>query len=229
MRSRVALLVVCVASLAAVLAGCGGASENGVAEKSPEAIVAAATKAIRGVKSVHVAGTITSEGMRTSLDLSLVAGKGGSGEVSLGGLRFRLIVLGQVAYLNGSEAFWSRAGGGEAAGQLLGGKWLKTSTAGQFESLTQLADLETLFDKLLSSHGTLTKGLTSTVAGQRVVAVKDTAKQATLYVATTGKPYPVEVSRTGPEAGRVRFDRYNEPVTLSAPARSVDLSKLTGG
>ena len=56
MRSPIAVLAVFVSSLAALIAGCGGTSGNGVADKSPDAIVAAATNAIRGVKSVHVWG-----------------------------------------------------------------------------------------------------------------------------------------------------------------------------
>lgn len=225
MRSPIAVLAVFVSSLAALIAGCGGTSGNGVADKSPDAIVAAATNAIRGVKSVHVSGSLVSEGTPVTLDLNLVAGRGGSGRMSQSGLDFQLIVLDQAAYINGSDAFWRHAGGGEAA-QLLGGKWLKMPATGQFGSLTALADVQTLFDKLLSNHGKLKKGRISRIGGQQVVAVTDPSKGATLYVATTGKPYPVEILKTGPEGGHLVFDRYDEPVSLQAPAQSVNLSKL---
>jgi len=96
---------------------------------------------------------------------------------------------------------------------------------GQLASVAALADLQNLFNELLSNHGALAKGATSTVEGQKVVAVKDT-RGGTLYVATTGKPYPIEVSKPGPQGGRVIFDRYDEAVSLSAPANSIDISKL---
>src|SRR5437588_8379961 len=96
---------------------------------------------------------------------------------------------------------------------------------GQLASVAALADLQNLFNELLSNHGALAKGATSTVEGQKVVAVKDT-RGGTLYVATKGKPYPIEVSKPGPQGGRVIFDRYDEAVSLSAPANSIDISKL---
>jgi hypothetical protein len=49
-----------------------------------------------------------------------------------------------------------------------------------------------------------------------------------LYVAATGKPYPVRVVRTGSEAGQLTFDRFNQPVDLSAPTNTVDLPGVSG-
>ena len=113
------------------LSGCGGSStsgaasgsENGVAAKSPEAIVAASSEALHGVNSVHVSGTTETGKTPTQLDLSLVAGKGGSGEMSQNGLSFQIVAIGSVVYIKGSDAFW-RHFGGEAAMQLIHGKWL---------------------------------------------------------------------------------------------------------
>lgn len=213
------------ASLVVGAAGCGGASSNGVASKSPDAIVAASTTAIRDAKSVHVFGSIANGGAPIKLDLNLARGKGGTGRMSENGLSFQLIVLNHVVYINGSDSFW-RHFGGNAAAQLFHGKWLKGPATGQLASVAELTGLQTLFDKLLSHHGALAKGGTSTVNGQKVIAVKDTARGGTLYVAATGKPYPVEISKPGPQGGRVTFDRYNESVSLSAPANSIDVSKL---
>ncbi|HEY3946654.1 MAG TPA: hypothetical protein VGL78_15605 [Solirubrobacteraceae bacterium] len=224
MRFRVAMLAV-LASLAVACGGSGGASSNGVASKSPDAIVAAASTAIRDAKSVHVSGSIGSSGSPITLDLNLAAGKGGTGEMSENGLSFRIIVVKDVVYISGSDAFW-RHFGGSAAAQLFHGKWLRGPATGQLASVAVLTDLQTLFNKLLASHGTLAKGPTSTVHGQKVVAVNDKTRGGTLYVATTGKPYPIEISKTGPQGGHVIFDRYNEAVTLSAPANSIDVSKL---
>lgn len=225
MRFRVPILAV-LASLAVAVGGCGGgASSNGVAGKSPDAIVAAATHAIKGAKSVHVSGSIVNSGSPIKLDLNLASGKGGSGRMSENGLTFRIIVVNHTVYINGSDSFW-RHFGGSAAAQLFHGKWLRAPATGQFASVVVLTDLQSLFNTLLSNHGNLAKGATSTVGGQKVVAVKDTIKGGTLYVATTGKPYPIQITKTGSQGGRVVFDRYNETVSLSAPANSIDISKL---
>ena len=86
--------------------------------------------------------------------------------------------------------------------------------------------MQKLFSQLLSSHGKLAKGKTTTVRGQQVVAVNDTTNGGTLYVATTGKPYPIEISKTGSTGGQLVFDHFNQPVTLTAPAGAIDISKL---
>ena len=218
-------MAICGSSLAVAAAGCGGGSDNGVAAKQPDAIVSAASNAVSTVKSVHVSGSVTSNGAPITLDLNLVAGKGGGGQMAESGLSFKIIELNQVVYLNGSDAFWRRVGGNGAA-QLFHGKWLRAPASGQFASLASLTDVQMLFSKLLSNHGVLAKGGTSTVAGQKVVAVRDTTMGGTLYVATTGQPYAIEISKAGAQGGRIVFDRYNQAVSLKAPSGSIDVSKL---
>jgi hypothetical protein len=226
---RIATWLVCALLVAGAVSACGSSSSsNGVASKSPEAIITAADAAITGVKSVHVSGSIVSDGSRITLDLSLAAGKGGRGQMSENGLGFQMVVLDQTVYIDGSPPFW-RHFGGAAAAQLFEGKWLKAPANGSFASVALLTNVHELFTQLLSSHGTLAKGATTTVDGQKVVAIKDTTKDATLYVATTGKPYPVEILKTGSGGGRVLFDRFNQAVSLTAPANAIDLSQLQSG
>jgi hypothetical protein len=189
------------------------------------AIVSAAEGAITGVKSVRVSGSIVTQNTRITLDLNLVSGKGGRGQMSESGLGFQIVVLNQTAYINGSPAFW-RHFGGAAAAQLFEGKWLKAPASGSFASVAVLTNVHDLFSQMLSSHGTLAKGATTTVDGHKVVAINDTTKGGTLYVATTGQPYPVEVVRSGSQGGRIVFGQFNVPVSLTAPANAIDLSKL---
>jgi hypothetical protein len=218
--------ILAVSAAAATIAGCGGASSNGVAAKSPDGILVAARNAISGAKSVHVAGSVVNRSTPVTLNLGLAAGKGGSGRMSVSGLSFDVIVVKRVVYLKGSDSVW-RHFGGNVAVQLLHGKWLSGPATGQLASFAALTDLHFLFGELVSNHGALTKGGTSTVDGQKVVAVKDTTKGETLYVATTGKPYPIKIAKTGGRGGgHLIFDRYNEPVSVSAPANSIDISKL---
>jgi len=47
-----------------------------------------------------------------------------------------------------------------------------------------------------------------------------------LYVATTGVPFPLEITKTGKESGKVVLDRWNKAVTLSAPPGAIDISTL---
>jgi hypothetical protein len=215
-----------------VLAGCGGGSKksasNGVQGKSADDIVAAARAAADAATAVHVSGSGTDSGVPLVLDLHIVAGKGGKGRLSEQGLSFDLIRIGDAAYIKGSPAFYRRFAG-PAAAALFKGKWLKASaTTGDLASLTPLTDLHKLLDRTLTNHGTLAKLPTTTVRGQTVVGVKDTSKGGILYVATMGKPYPIEITKSGASGGTLMFDEWDRPIALSAPANAVDINKLKG-
>ena len=233
MRCRIFTWAVLVLVVAGAISACGGSShnrvasssDNGVASESPEAIVTAATAAIDSARSAHVAGSIVSGGAPITLDLDLVSGEGGRGAMSESGLPFQVVVLDRVVYINGSQAFW-RHYGGVIAALLLHGNWLKAPASGRFSPLALVSNAHELFSTLLSNHGTLAKGATTVVNGRNVVAVNDATKGGTLYVATMGKPYPVEVVKSGPQGGRIVFDRFNESVSLTAPANAIDISQL---
>ena len=132
--------------LVVLLAGCGGgssssssgSSDNGVSSKSPADILTATKVVANGANSVHVAGSIVSDGSPITLDMNLLAGKGGRGKLSESGLAFELIAVGKTVYIKGSPAFYKHIGG-SAAAQLFQGKWLKASaTDSDFASLSQL-------------------------------------------------------------------------------------------
>lgn len=210
-----------------VLAGCGKSSSgNGISSKSAEEIVSESKTVADAATAVHVSGSLKSGGAPVRLDLNLVAGKGAQGEISQNGASFKLILVGNTAYISGSPAFY-RSLGGSAAAQLFKGKWLKASAAtGEFASFKQLADMRQLIDTTLAAQGTLVKGATTTVNGQPVIAITDSAKDGNLYVASTGKPYPVQIAKGGSESGTIVFSNWNQPVTITAPSNAVDLSEL---
>jgi len=229
MRMRIAAVSGVV--VVAVLAGCGGggSSSNGVAAKSPAEILTAAKTAATKASAVHIFGSIQEGSTPLTLDLHLVAAKGGKGHMSENGVGFDIVRVGNKAYIRGSEAFYKKFAGASAA-QLLKGKWLVGSAStGRFAALTPLTDLQAFFKGALGRHDKLTKGAETTVNGQKVIALKDGANGGTLYVATTGAPYPVElVSPGNGKEGTVTFDQWNTTVTITAPKGAVDLSKLSG-
>jgi len=222
------LLLGLLITLALAVAGCGGSSSsgNGVSSKSPADILAASKAAAQSASAVHVAGALSSGGTPLTLNLDLVSGKGGRGQVSESGLSFELLVIDETVYIKGSPAFYSHFGGA-AATQLFQGKWLRAPIAGgELASLASLTDFGHLLDQALTGHGTLAKGANTNIAGQPVIELRDTGRQGSLYVATTGKPYPVEVVKHGSETGRISFSRWNQPISLAAPAGAIDLSQL---
>lgn len=218
--------VLAVGSIA--LAGCGGSKDSGnsIESKSAQDIVKESQRVADSATSVHVSGRLQDEGKPITLDLNLVAGKGARGEISEGGISFKLILAGDTAYISGSPSFY-RSLGGAAAAQLFDGKWLKASaTSGDFASFAQLGDMRKLIDSTLGGHTSLQKGSASTVGSQKAIAITDKTKGGTLYVATTGQPFPLQISKTGAESGKITFDDWNKPIAISAPANAVDLSEL---
>ena len=228
-RGRVINGAAALSCVAAAVSGCGGGSgggANGVASKAPDAVVTAASSAFAGVRFVHVAGTVTSGGTPITLDLNLASGRGGRGQMSASGLSFQIVVVNGTVYINGSDNFWRHFGGNFAV-QVFRGKWLRAPETGQFAAFAKLTNLSALLSQTLAQHGTLSKGQTTNVDGRQVVALNDTTNGGTLYVATTGKPYPIELIKSGANAGQLTFDRFDQPVSLSAPPNSIDASSLT--
>lgn len=229
MRSRTCAAPLAALLTAVVLAACGGGSSsstgNGVASKSATEILADASKAAQSLSSVHILGTSVSSTQPLMLDLTL-AGKDGEGTISENGLSFRIKSVGSYLYINASASFWQHFGNATAA-KLFADKWLKAPATGQFASLAALTDKQEIFTQMLAHQGQLSKGKTSTVNGQPVIALTDTSKGGgTLYIATTGKPYPIEIANSGTSGGHILFDQFNAPVTVTAPAKTVDLSQL---
>ena len=223
--ATVAFAVVAVASLA----GCGssGTKSNGEASKPPRRVLADALKAAEDARSVHVSGTIRSGGESMKVELTL-AQQGGKGSLTANGQPFDFVRVGDKVYLRGRDAFW-RVVGGVAAVRLFHGKWLVASaTQGRFASLADLSDPARFFGRLSSRNKVVDDGA-ETYHGHRVVALRDPSDGSVLYVSATGAPYPVAATTGRANAGTITFDRWNEPVTFTAPKNAVPVSKLRGG
>jgi hypothetical protein len=228
-RARLLILTAMLFGLvAATVAGCGDSSGTGIASKAPVEIVTASKAAADGASSVHVAGSISNAGTSIALDMDLQAGKGGRGRISESGLSFEVIELGGYVYITGSPSFYDHFAG-SAAARTLRGKWLKAPATNRgFASLDSLTNLRKLVDSSLDTHGPLAKLATRTVAGRQAVGVRDVTRGGVLYVATTGTPFPVAITKAD-GGGKIVFSRWNAPLRLVAPKHAVDLQQLEAG
>jgi hypothetical protein len=215
-----------------LLAGCGGhgksAGSNGEASKSADKVLADAKAAADSASSARVSGNIVSGGTPIKLDLSMGSGQA-KGSMSTSGFSFDLIRIGNTAYIKGSDDFYKHFAGAAVA-QLLHGKWLKASiVSGRFASLAPLTNIGVLFDKVGSNHGRLANDGAKTFDGQKVVEIRDTSDNSKLYVAATGKAYPVAIvgGKKG-QSGTITFSDWNKPLKVSAPKGALDISKLGG-
>jgi len=240
--------VLALAAAAVLLGGgCGAVDEvtgeaasptpppNGVADKAPEEILRLATDAFRKAGSVRVKGNGTSEGSTFALDMRIKGAGGGKGTVTVQHNVVEILRIGKDAYLKGDADFWKETTGDPAAAELLKGKYLKApGDQPQLKAFLLFTDASTFAEHVMKADGTVTKGERRTVAGVETIGITYTAKKekATLYVATTGKPYPMQLSTTG-EAGETStldFTEYDKPLVLKPPPADqvVDTDKLGG-
>jgi len=231
-RSQMALVVGGVGAV--VLAGCGGGSsgpkDNGVSAKTAQQILDAATAAVASKGTVHAAGSRSAGGQTVSLDVHLDSTHdSATGFVTVNGDRLDLVRIGTTLYIKASPSLLQKQGATAAQASLLGNKWLKSTTTSA--NFAVIADF-TSANALIKPSGTIAKGATSTVDGQKVIALhdeKDGSDVGTLYVRTTGDPLPVEITAAGSASGALKFSDFGVAVNATAPAGALDLSQLGGG
>jgi hypothetical protein len=219
-------MIVLLAAAAVLQAGCGGSgSGSSEASKSASAILADARQAARTAGSVRVAGTIHDSGQTIGLDLRITP-KGGGGTMTIQGSKVDIIRSGASVYIRAPASFYEKVGAGKAAGQLLDGKWLKApASTPDFRDLSQLTDLNQFTAQALKPEGTVEKGKEATVDGQKAIELKD-SKGGSLFVATKGKPYPVEFEGSGSSGGKVTLTDWGKSVDAKAPKSAIDISQL---
>jgi hypothetical protein len=226
------LLAGSLALLVLALAGWSEAarpSSNGEASKTPDQIIADVKAAVAQAKDAHIFGSGTSDRSKLTLDLHLVAGKGGKGRITTGALGFEIVRIGGRAYFQGDKAFLTHYAGKTAAELFLHTWFFASSRKGPFASFTPLTSLVKLTDSIFSDYGKLALGPPTTIHGRPAIALVDTTKGGTLYIAATGKPYPLELAGGKGDSGSISFQDWDRPVTLAAPKRAIDYAKLVSG
>jgi hypothetical protein len=224
MDRRVVVVVVALA-LALVAGGCGGGSSSNESKKTAAQIVQDAVAAVKDVKGVHMSGTFVSSGKRVALTLDL-GQQSGQGTLDLADAHADVARIGSVSYIRGNSAFWKQFAGRGAA-LLLHDRWLSGSTTKPpLNAFARFLSIDALLKEAFS--GTASRKLkklgTRTYKGQQVIAIADPADHETLFVAASGKPYPV--AATG--RGTIDFSDWDKDVSVQAPKGATDITGLGG-
>jgi hypothetical protein len=197
------------------------------------------TKAI-DVSSLANSVTVTGVAIqgKTTITLNLQASDeaAGQGSIEIGGGVVHAIRLGKNVYFTANQKFW-KANGGSVAAALFTGKWVQTAATSSIgEPLAAFLNVGTLFRELFSANintADFVKGKPTTVNGVRVISInnKSTTGKTTgsVYIASSGKPYLVELKSTSGNLGSVSFSAYNQPVHPVAPKNPIDIDKLNTG
>jgi hypothetical protein len=186
-------------------------------------------------QSVHLAGSVATNGTNVSLDVIIARPKGFSGTITLEGKgKFGITtVAGSGFYLTPDAQAWASVGNNNPAFlQLVAGRCF-TATSGDsgfgglVSGLSAFTNFDELFGKIIGDSS-LTKGPITTVNGQPAIELK-TGDGSLLDVATSGAPYPIEISKSGPPGGKLDFDQWNAVRAVNAPTGCVPLRALVGG
>jgi hypothetical protein len=226
------------AAAGALVAGCGSSSgpssssgaSNGIANQSASQILTAAATALKSARSVMLVGSFSSNGKATQVNGTFFSTGDANATLGLNGVTSQLIKIGPTDYFKAPAAYWTAQGIAAGTAAKLDGIWVSIpdsqANIGNNLSLSAFASHAT------KDIGTYTKGGTTTVNGQAVITITS-AKEGTVYVATVGTPYPVEVVKTGSNAGTLTFSNWNGGTEPTPPAGAKTLAQLgvggTGG
>ena len=234
--NRIGLAVASVGLVAAALTSCS--SDSSFADKDGDEISKDAKDAMSDLTAVKVAGTISSDGQDTNIDLQTNTDGDCTGTIGVGeGSAEVLGVEGQF-WFRPDEAFW-RQNAGAAADQILaivGDKWVVVP-AGE-DDFEQFCDLDQLLDELLEDSSSdddakFTTGDTEDLDGEEVVAVdrEDDDGTSTGYVRVDEPHYLVKIEKSeGEDTGSVTFSELDEDFEVEVPADDdvVDLNSIGG-
>jgi hypothetical protein len=208
-----------------LVAACGssGPASSGVANESASQIFTAAINAMKSASSGSVSGSEAESGKAAQVSGTFFAD---DADVTLvtNGETIKVIKVGANDYIQGPSAYWASNGLPSADFPKVNGVWVSIpdSTA----HLGSVFTLSGFATSLTADAGTLTKGATSTIGGQAVIAIISSTQNGTLYVATTGTPYPVEVTKSGSGGGTLTFSGWNQGSTPTAPAGAKTIAQL---
>lgn len=189
------------------------ATPNGVEDLKADEILKRASAAVSEAQSVKASATTEQEaGTTSSLNLSLTR-SGAQGTLSSGESNQELIATEGTIYLKGDDQFNQGVAGANA--EKLTGKWVsvpaESPEAGSLRGLTSIGNF---FSGLLTPASAPTKVKPKQIDGVRCVGLK--SQNGTLWVATTGEPFPIAVESEAATGG-VQLTEWNAPVTITAP------------
>lgn len=209
----------------AVLTACGG-GDSDFADGSAADINKAFETDMAKLESVHIAGSVTSDGSDVDLDLTLDRAGDCTGSIGVDGGSAEIIRLDDATWFRPDEAFWEASTGSAEQAQLIldavGDKWVEVPPEG--DSLGDVCDLDQILDQILtSSSNDPKKDGTDEVDGVEAVKLsreddEDPDSTVTAWIAVEGKHYLLKYEKSGgQEPGSIVLTDFDEDIDVQAP------------
>jgi hypothetical protein len=235
---------------AALLIPATSIGQGDEASKSPQDILADATRDLGAVHSYHVAGRASGTDGTARLVADVDAAGPARFQLDQKSEKLTLLLTKSAAYVRANKVFWRREGHVKDAKALkqISGRWVKVPTDSGFSDLVKQFTPTTLAHCLTTNLGTITKRPATTFGGRRVIVLADKGDKpgtspGLLYLTSAGKILPVRARQTGRQrAGGhheaacggsdrttrstdIRFSRFDKPVKISPPSGAIDLTQ----
>jgi hypothetical protein len=203
-----------------LLAACGGTSGGGAGAsaltlgKEFPAIKAAAQSAT----SVRMSGSVVQNGKPISINMALVKPGSAAGSVSEGGTSYTIVVTPAQSYIQLSKKFLQLGHLPTSLCAKVCGKYLAISgsAASSFSGLSMTSLIGTIFSSPLTKAEAAIKLAVGSYQGQPVWT--GSGEDVTFYVAKTGTPYLLSVTKHGQS---VSFSDWNTATVSTPPASQV--------
>lgn len=232
MRLRPLAAAIALPLAVASLAACGESAVQKYAKTAPATIDQDARTAIGSLKSVHIAGTMSDNGSKITLDMSLDTQGNCTGSITSNGQKVNLVsVAGGQVYMKAGANFWQGAAGMPAAtAASFATKWVTGKSLASFGTICNLSQLtKSINDSTVAQDKPKFVG-TDKVNGIDVVKIQVVDKDkatSTLFVAATSPHNVIQVA--GPKSqGSVTFTQFNAPVKPTAPTGALNLDQQLG-
>ena len=186
---------------------CAGDSRHG----TPQQILAASAAAIGQVHGYELDGVTTRNHLADRFQLITSPSSSLELSASVGTSAYQVLRVTGAFYVRANLNFWRQKLGARAG--ILADRWIQVPASSMRASLSQVRHFApaTIGRCLLEDHGTLTVVGTSAINGEKAVLVRDAGNRpgtqpGVLAVATTGPPYPLQITATGPQRAGGRVD-----------------------
>ncbi|MGA5817335.1 hypothetical protein ACPC54_05680 [Kitasatospora sp. NPDC094028] len=200
-----------------------------------------AKDALASATSVKFAGAMVDADGKMEISLAMDNKGQCTGSMTMPGAgKVEIIRDGKTSYMKPDAQFWTTMGGpnGAQAAELFKGRYLTG-----FDNDPQMAGMVSLcnlaeFSKQIVEGGDKAgaapeKGTAGTTNGVPTFSLKVTnskGEKGTIFVATQGKPYPMEILTEPAKDGQTKIDfsDYDKPLTVQAPPadQTIDFTKF---
>lgn len=202
-------------------------ADNGVAALTADKILQRAKAALVKTKSFRAKGTMDEDGKQIAADLK-VDGADFAATMAFDKAQVKLLAVGGQKYLQPNAQFWISTDPKQGAflAKTIGNRWV--AGAGSDKSF---ADLFTIgdVDELLKPTGALSKGTQKQIHGVPAIGLKDAGDPGSvLYIATTGEPYPLQMTGKGSTMEFSAFGEKFAGIAKPSADQIIDLGKLNG-